>query len=82
MIDKTGIILSKAFLSPPIKIEILPVAALWHPPLTGASSGIAPLDLTIFPILLTSDNGLQVKAKGLKLTTITLQEFLNQLKRR
>lgn len=34
------------------------------------------------PILLTSDNGLQVKAKGLKLTTITLQEFLNQLKRR
>ncbi|SDT04080.1 PIN domain-containing protein [Winogradskyella sediminis] len=34
------------------------------------------------PILLTSDNGLQVKAKGLKLTTITLREFLNQLKRR
>lgn len=34
------------------------------------------------PILLTSDNGLQIKAKGLKLTTITLQEFLNQLKRR
>lgn len=34
------------------------------------------------PILLTSDNGLQVKAKGLKITTITLKEFLNQLKRR
>ena len=34
------------------------------------------------PIILTSDNGLQIKAKGLKLTTITLQEFLNQLKRR
>ncbi len=34
------------------------------------------------PILLTSDNGLQVKAKGFKLTTITLQEFLNQLKGR
>ncbi len=34
------------------------------------------------PILLTSDNGLQIKAKGLKLTTISLQEFLNQLKRR
>ncbi len=33
------------------------------------------------PILLTSDNGLQVKAKGLKLTTITLREFLNQLKK-
>ena len=28
------------------------------------------------PILLTSDNGLQVKAKGLKLATITLKEFL------
>ena len=34
------------------------------------------------PILLTSDNGLQVKAKGLRLTTITLREFLNQLRRR
>tara|TARA_R110000850_G_scaffold218852_3_gene344464 strand:+ start:65367 stop:67643 length:2277 start_codon:yes stop_codon:yes gene_type:complete len=34
------------------------------------------------PILLTSDNGLQIKAKGLKITTITLKEFLNQLKRR
>ena len=34
------------------------------------------------PIILTSDNGLQVKAKGLNLTTISLQEFLNQLKRR
>lgn len=28
------------------------------------------------PILLTSDNGLQVKAKGLKIATITLREFL------
>ena len=28
------------------------------------------------PILLTSDNGLQVKAKGLGITTITLKEFL------
>ena len=28
------------------------------------------------PILLTSDNGLQVKAKGLKLATISLREFL------
>ena len=27
------------------------------------------------PILLTSDNGLQVKAKGLKIATITLKEF-------
>ena len=34
------------------------------------------------PILLTSDNGLQIKAKGLKITTITLKEFLNQLRRR
>jgi DNA replication ATP-dependent helicase Dna2 len=34
------------------------------------------------PILLTSDNGLQIKAKGLKLTTITLKEFLDQLKRK
>jgi len=32
------------------------------------------------PILLTSDNGLQIKAKGLRITTITLKEFLNQLK--
>jgi len=34
------------------------------------------------PILLTSDNGLQIKAKGLKITTITLKEFISQLKRR
>jgi len=32
------------------------------------------------PIMLTSDNGLQIKAKGLNITTITLKEFLNQLK--
>ena len=32
------------------------------------------------PILLTSDNGLQVKAKGLSITTITLKEFLTQTK--
>jgi DNA replication ATP-dependent helicase Dna2 len=30
------------------------------------------------PIMLTSDNGLQIKAKGLGITTITLREFLNQ----
>ena len=30
------------------------------------------------PILLTSDNGLQVKAKGLGITTITLKEFLRR----
>lgn len=30
------------------------------------------------PILLTSDNGLQVKAKGLCITTITLKEFLKR----
>ncbi|MDR1679223.1 MAG: AAA family ATPase [Prevotellaceae bacterium] len=30
------------------------------------------------PILLTSDNGLQIKAKGLNITTITLKEFLKQ----
>jgi predicted ribonuclease YlaK len=28
------------------------------------------------PILLTSDNGLQIKAKGLKIATISLKEFL------
>lgn len=32
------------------------------------------------PIMLTSDNGLQIKAKGLKITTITLKEFMKQLK--
>jgi DNA replication ATP-dependent helicase Dna2 len=32
------------------------------------------------PIMLTSDNGLQIKAKGMGITTITLKEFLNQLK--
>jgi len=32
------------------------------------------------PILLTSDNGLQIKSKGLNITTITLKEFLKQLK--
>jgi hypothetical protein len=30
--------------------------------------------------MLTSDNGLQIKAKGLKITTITLKEFMKQLK--
>ncbi|MCF6213581.1 MAG: PIN domain-containing protein [Flavobacteriaceae bacterium] len=30
------------------------------------------------PILLTSDNGLQIKAKGLRITTITLKEFLKR----
>lgn len=32
------------------------------------------------PIMLTSDNGLQIKAKGLGITTITLKSFLNQRK--
>lgn len=32
------------------------------------------------PILLTSDNGLQIKAKGLFITTLTLKEFLTQIK--
>ena len=32
------------------------------------------------PIMLTSDIGLQIKAKGLGITTITLKEFLNQRK--
>ena len=36
--------------------------------------------LTENPIMLTSDNGLQIKAKGLGITTITLKEFLKQLK--
>ncbi|MGV8815645.1 MAG: PIN domain-containing protein [Gelidibacter sp.] len=33
------------------------------------------------PILLTSDNGIQLKAKGLKITTITLKDFLKQKRR-
>ena len=32
------------------------------------------------PIMLTSDNGLQIKAKGLNITTIKLKDFLRQLK--
>ncbi len=32
------------------------------------------------PILLSSDNGLQIKAKGLGITTITLKEFQRQLR--
>ena len=32
------------------------------------------------PIMLTSDNGLQIKAKGLGITTISLKEFLKQQK--
>ncbi|MCB0538958.1 MAG: AAA family ATPase [Bacteroidetes bacterium] len=32
------------------------------------------------PIMLTSDNGLQIKAKGLGITTLTLKDFLKQLK--
>lgn len=34
------------------------------------------------PILLTSDIGLQVKAKGLKITSLTLADFIKQLKRK
>ena len=30
------------------------------------------------PILITSDNGLQIKAKGLNIKTITLKEFLKR----
>lgn len=32
------------------------------------------------PIMLTSDNGLQIKAKGLNITTINLRDFLKQLR--
>lgn len=32
------------------------------------------------PIMLTSDNGLQVKSKGLGITTITLKDFLKQMR--
>ncbi|GAP70550.1 protein containing PIN domain [Bacteroidales bacterium 6E] len=32
------------------------------------------------PIMLTSDNGLQIKAKGLQITTISLKDFLKQLR--
>jgi DNA replication ATP-dependent helicase Dna2 len=32
------------------------------------------------PIMLTSDNGLQIKAKGLGITTLTLKDFLKQMK--
>lgn len=32
------------------------------------------------PIMLTSDNGLQIKAKGLNITTITLKDYMRQLK--
>lgn len=32
------------------------------------------------PIMLTSDNGLQVKSKGFGITTITLKDFLKQRK--
>ena len=32
------------------------------------------------PIMLTSDNGLQVKSKGFGITTITLKDFLKQTK--
>lgn len=34
------------------------------------------------PIILTSDNGLQLKAKGLGITTISLKKFINQLRRK
>ena len=32
------------------------------------------------PIMLTSDNGLQIKAKGLGITALTLKDFLKQLR--
>ena len=50
----TGNIFSKIFLSPPTKIAIFPVEALWHPPLTGPSKGIAFFSITFLPSLLTS----------------------------
>ena len=53
---KTGNIFSKLFLLPPTKIAIFPVVALWHPPLTGPSIGIAFLSITSLPNLLTSDS--------------------------
>ena len=34
------------------------------------------------PILLTSDQGLQLKAKALKISTIDLKDFLKQRKKR
>jgi len=34
------------------------------------------------PIILTSDNGLQIKAKGLSISTISLKDYLKQLKRK
>ena len=33
------------------------------------------------PIILTSDIGLQVKSKGMGVTTISLKDFLNQKKK-
>ena len=32
------------------------------------------------PIMLTSDNGLQLKSKGLGITTINLKDYLKQIK--
>lgn len=62
-------------------ISLLPVDFNKHSPDNQILS-VALKFKTENPILLTSDNGLQIKAKGLKLSTITLKEFLNQLKRR
>ena len=43
-----------ASLSPPTKIAIFPVAALWQPPLTGPSKGMPFFLLTFLPILFIS----------------------------
>ena len=51
---KAGNIFSNASLSPPTNIAIFPDAALWHPPLTGPSRGIAFFSITFLPILFTS----------------------------
>ena len=54
MVVRTGRARSKSFRSAPTKIEMLPVAARWHPPETGPSIGAAPAAVTNSPIRRTS----------------------------
>src|SRR6185437_7690372 len=54
MIRSAGSACSKAVRSPPTNIEMLPVAARWQPPDTGASSARAPVRMTRSPSRLTS----------------------------
>ena len=54
MVFRNGAMRSKVARSQPAKIEMLPVAARWHPPDTGQSTAAPPRSITSAPRRLTS----------------------------